>query len=208
MGKVNHPMPRQMNTQYALLGLLSIQPMSGYDIRCHLQESLLYFWSESDGQIYPTLNQLSAQRFITPVKQKKTGQRERQAYAVTPNGRNHLSKWLAEPPQTDPVRNAFLLKIFFSRFAPTGTSCKHIRRFRIKQEERLETFQKFRRFVHKERADHPDLRFWLIMLDHGVSLCRTQIRWCDRTLKTLCETPEQQNTSRQRSSVARAKQQE
>jgi PadR family transcriptional regulator AphA len=55
-------------TPFAILGLLSIEPMSGYDIRRNLDESLSYFWSESYGQIYPSLKKLEASRLIAPVR--------------------------------------------------------------------------------------------------------------------------------------------
>ena len=47
-------------TQYAILGALSIQTMSGYDIKKWLLEVTGSFWAESPGQIYPTLSKLLA----------------------------------------------------------------------------------------------------------------------------------------------------
>ena len=74
-------------TIYAVLGLLNIEPMSGYDIRQNLEESLSYFWSESYGQIYPTLRKLEAARLIAPVKQAASETRRRKLYTVTAAGR-------------------------------------------------------------------------------------------------------------------------
>ena len=37
-------------TPYAILGMLSIEPMSGYDIRQIMRNSTANFWSESDGK--------------------------------------------------------------------------------------------------------------------------------------------------------------
>src|SRR6267378_1332508 len=42
-------------TPNALLGLLSLGSMSGYDIRQLISQSIGHFWSESYGQIYPGL---------------------------------------------------------------------------------------------------------------------------------------------------------
>ena len=47
-------------TAEALLGMLSLGPMSGYEIRQPIEESIGNFWRESFGQIYPTLKRLVA----------------------------------------------------------------------------------------------------------------------------------------------------
>ncbi len=43
---------------YVLLGLLSHEPMTGYEMKKRLDTSLRFFWGGSFGSIYPTLNQL------------------------------------------------------------------------------------------------------------------------------------------------------
>ena len=60
-------------TPNALLGLLSLGPMSGYDIRQLIPRSIGHFWSESYGQIYPGLKRLSAAGFV----EKKTERQKR-----------------------------------------------------------------------------------------------------------------------------------
>jgi len=47
-------------TRFAVLGLLSIRPMSGYDLKQVIESSTRNFWSESYGQIYPVLRELTA----------------------------------------------------------------------------------------------------------------------------------------------------
>ena len=51
-------MKRANKTQFAVLGLLSWQPMSGYTIKKLIEMGLTQFWSESYGQLYPTLEKL------------------------------------------------------------------------------------------------------------------------------------------------------
>ena len=63
----------KQSTDFALLGLLSIEPMSGYDIRQNFQESLNFFWNESYGQIYPALKRLLARGFITAAPGGQNG---------------------------------------------------------------------------------------------------------------------------------------
>jgi hypothetical protein len=44
---------RATTSRYALLGMLSLGPGSGYDLKKRIEGSLAHFWSESYGQIYP-----------------------------------------------------------------------------------------------------------------------------------------------------------
>ena len=62
-------------TPNALLGLLSLRPMSGYDIRQVISESIGYFWSESYGQIYPGLE--AADRLRDWCRNAEDGERRK-----------------------------------------------------------------------------------------------------------------------------------
>jgi PadR family transcriptional regulator AphA len=172
-------------TPYAILGLLSIEPMSGYDIRRNLEESLSYFWSESYGQIYPALKRLEAARLIAPVKRAAPEARRRRLYALTPQGRARLRAWLAEPPKPQPPRNEFLLKIFFGRQAPPGACAAHIRRLRVQQERFVATLDNIERQLQLERRHDPQLPYWLIALSAGIDRGEALIEWSERALAAL-----------------------
>ena len=60
-------MARINKTQYAILGFLSFEPMSGYDIQKLAKESIGYFWQEGYGQIYPVLKKLLAHGLVSHV---------------------------------------------------------------------------------------------------------------------------------------------
>jgi len=181
-------------TPYAILGLLSIEPMSGYDIRQNLRESLSHFWSESYGQIYPALKRLAAEGLIAPARAAASGARDRRLYTLTRRGRARLRRWLAEPPRPQPPRNELLLKLFFGRLAPPGACAEHVRGLRERQEHLLALLEEIGRRLQVERRGHPDLRFWQLALDAGIAHCHSLIGWCDRTLGAL-DAPRRRRTA-------------
>jgi len=193
-------MSGRSTTQFAVLGLLTIEPMSGYDLRKHFHESLSYFWSESNGQIYPTLKTLAVNRLITLASTKQTGKRPRQKYALTRAGRKQLQQWLAMPAQPQPPRNEFLLKLFLGRSAPEGAIMQHLLRLRTQQEELLAMFFIIRDSIRKEHARSADLKYWMLMLDHGIRLRRAEIDWCNAARGVLGDKPK---GSRQKERVSR-----
>jgi PadR family transcriptional regulator AphA len=172
-------------TPYAILGLLSIEPMSGYDIRRNLEESLSYFWSESYGQIYPALRKLEAARLIIPVKQAAPDTRRRKLYTLTSAGRARLRTWLSEPPKPQPPRNELLLKLFFGRQAAPAACAGHLRRLRVQQERLAATLENVEQQLKAERRGHPDLQYWLIALSFGLERAQSLIDWSEYALQAL-----------------------
>ena len=57
-------MPKENTARYILLGLLSHQPLSGYDIKKRVDLSIQPFWPVGFGQIYPTLAQLEREGLV------------------------------------------------------------------------------------------------------------------------------------------------
>src|SRR3954467_5172712 len=76
-----------------ILGLLSLGPRSGYDIKNVVDRSTRFFWAASYGQIYPELRRLEAEGLIAG-EDSPNGARERRAYKLTAAGREALREWL------------------------------------------------------------------------------------------------------------------
>ncbi|MBL0339243.1 MAG: PadR family transcriptional regulator [Rhodospirillaceae bacterium] len=106
-------MKRINKTRYALLGMLSHQPMSGYDIKKALHMSTQYFWQESDGQIYPILAELLKEKCITSLAIESQGSRTRKVYQISSKGLEELKDWLVQEVVPTIPRNELLLKLFF-----------------------------------------------------------------------------------------------
>lgn len=176
---------RARSTPYAVLGMLSIAPMSGYDIRKESEQSIGYFWSESFGQIYPALRDLKAEGLIRRRLGKSNGNRERQVYEITERGREALAAWRAEPPRETPYRNELLLKLFFGRADAVANEPGWIETVLEKQQADLREFERIRAEIEKEQHDHPSSRFWLIALSYGEHHARAILKWGRETQKAL-----------------------
>jgi len=177
--------PRPRSTPYAVLGMLSLAPMSGYDIRKEAETSIGYFWSESFGQIYPALRDLGARGLIRRRAGRRGGNRERHVYEITERGREALAAWRAEPPRDPPFRNELLLKLFFGGHGPPVHEIEWIDRQLARELQALQEFGRIRELIMKEQRDHPSLPFWLMTLSYGEHRSRSLIRWCRETSRAL-----------------------
>ncbi len=180
-------MPKENKTKYAILGLLSLAPMSGYDIKKMTDSSISNFWQENYGHIYPVLRHMESQGLVTVDVSRGKGKPDRKVYSITDEGKRQLTEWLTLPPGGEPKRNEFLLKLFFSNLIPRDSIIEKIRQERSYREELLERYTRIeRRLAEYETAgDESPLTLWLSTVRYGIAVSRAIAGWCDDTEKRL-----------------------
>ena len=176
-------------TADALLGLLSLGAMSGYQLRQLIDESIGNFWTESYGQIYPTLKKLVVERMVTAKVEARSGKAERTVYSLTTAGRRRVHDWLQIPAQMRPPRHELLLKLFFSGMVSHDVAKSQVETFRTLQYQRIARYEATARETESRYAKHPDLPFWLITVRYGLYEAQALVKWADETLHTLDRLP-------------------
>jgi PadR family transcriptional regulator, regulatory protein AphA len=187
-------MPRENKSKYALLGLLTLRPMSGYDIKKTIEVSLGNFWSESYGQIYPILKALVAEGLATITVETQAGKPNRNVYALTQAGHEEFERWLHRPSEYDVGRNEILLKLFFGWHAPAVESLHKVEEFREVQRQLLDKYEGIEQWLKETEADDPRLPYWLMTVSYGKHVGRALTAWCDETLTALQEMAEATET--------------
>jgi DNA-binding PadR family transcriptional regulator len=151
-------MASKRKTQFAILGLLTWKPMSGYDVKKAVDIGLSHFWSENYGQIYPTLDQLVKEGLATKKSKRQSGKRQRFVYTITRKGQKVFRDWIAEPTESPFVRNELMLKLFLSSRLPDSTSIRLIREHQMQQQTLLDEYQRsevlLRNALHK--GEYPE----------------------------------------------------
>lgn len=101
--------------EYFVLGLVSLQPLSGYDIVTTFEDGS-YSWSASPGSVYPMLKRLENAGMIAGELEMTHETRPRKLYTLTPEGEAALDDWLREVPKMRPFyqeREISLLRFQF-----------------------------------------------------------------------------------------------
>src|SRR5215469_13054665 len=155
-------MARENKSRYALLGLLSLRPMSGYDLRKQIECTTTHFWKEDVAQIYPMLKQLEAEGLTTSTAEKQGGRPERRIYALTDQGWEALRAWITKPVAEQVKRNELLLKLFFANHVPVAVSVEHVQQYRATQQGFLDTLERLKQSIiqHQPRSKHTT--YWLL----------------------------------------------
>ena len=177
---------KRNTTKYAILGLLTIEPLSGYDIKKLIKKSLAFFWSESNGQIYPSLNQLIREESIVLLDSPATGKKLSNRYAITESGRLELQKWMRREEAKSVHRDENLLKLFFGSNISKKESIQLLKNRKEKLTKKLKEYQAIAEDLEK-KSNSPHYIYWLLTVDKGISGVQAAINWCRKSIKTLEE---------------------
>ncbi len=125
-------------TEAALLGLLRMRPMSGYDLRKDVERSVGYFWAPAKTQIYATLPRLVAAGYATQERVVQDARPDKSIYAITDAGREALRVWVEEAPlDAGQGRNLILMKLYFGAGADRDALRRQLRERRADAERLL-----------------------------------------------------------------------
>ncbi len=168
-----------------LLGVLAIEPMSGYDLGLTIRQSVGHFWNESYGQIYPNLKQLASEGFASRKTERQKGKPDRHVYSITDKGRERLKKWLAVPPQPEIPRNELLLKLFFGPQVPTEILSGYVEHMANECRDLLGLLERAEREEIDKNQQYPGAPYWKMAAHFGQMEMKAHLRWAEETLAEL-----------------------
>lgn len=166
----------------AVLGGLSVEPMTAYALREAIRDVLGHFWSESFGQIYPTLKTLEAEGHI----QRRDGPRAKSSvFDITPSGTARLRELLAEPVQPTAPRNGLLLRLFFGRTLGRDRCRDLLSTARGDAERDLAYLEALLASLTESEGHLPDWPYIRLTILAGIHADRASIAWADEALASL-----------------------
>ncbi|MCA9919925.1 MAG: PadR family transcriptional regulator [Anaerolineales bacterium] len=87
-----------MKLEHYILGLLIINPSTGYDIKKHLDTEGRFTRRRAPlSQIYNTLKRMLENELVTFVEEKREGKPDLKIYSITSEGRKYLIDFLRSP---------------------------------------------------------------------------------------------------------------
>jgi PadR family transcriptional regulator, regulatory protein AphA len=98
-----------MSLRHAVLGLLAVEPSTGYDLAQRFDRSLASAWHAGHSQIYPELARLQDAAMVEVVSE---GPRRSRTWAITERGRDELRRWMIETAPNRAQRNETAVRWF------------------------------------------------------------------------------------------------
>ena len=99
-----------MSLRNALLALLRVGPLSGYDLQKQFSLSVGHVWHAPDSQIYPELRKMETAGLIEGEEQVRGERGTRRVYHVTDAGDRSFLDWMEAPLDYSRVRDPAHLK--------------------------------------------------------------------------------------------------
>jgi DNA-binding PadR family transcriptional regulator len=167
---------------WAVLGLLGVKPMSGYDIKRAVDRTIRHFWAASYGQIYPELKRLEEAGWISG-KDASQGERARRIYKLTAQGGRELEAWLHGYETRIEMRDESLLRLFFADALPRDEALGLLA-------ARRQGYRMMLAYLRSlDDGEGPDPPFVDLVYRWGLDYCEWGIEWCDRQERRLRRAP-------------------
>jgi DNA-binding PadR family transcriptional regulator len=105
---------------HVVLGLIARHgPMTPYELKARVEESVDYFWPIPHAQLYRVPARLAEQGLLR--EEAERGGRRRRVFHLTDQGRATLERWLADPDVPQPeTRDPAQVKLFFADLGSPG----------------------------------------------------------------------------------------
>ena len=170
-------------TPYVILGLLSEEPLDGYDIKKRIDIRFRFFWNESYGQIYPELRNMVKLGWIT--SETIEGKKGKTVYAITDQGRNELKTWLHLPVETESLRLEILLKMYFAALGNPTTMHDHVETFLASHQKDLMILNMFKKELETIDDPYQNHQYILSVIDFGIKTNEAYLNWSQEALHML-----------------------
>jgi PadR family transcriptional regulator, regulatory protein AphA len=169
----------QNKTQFAILGILSIAPGTGYDIKRYCDTVISNIWHENFGHIYPVLSTLFQEGLVE--LSEDAGINRKKIYSITTKGKEKFMDWLVMPAEYQPIRSEFMLKFLFSSNLPDENIIKMVEYYRKRHSDKLIELMEVSESLKNEIAEISKERvlFLKASVRFGILSAEAAIMWCD-----------------------------
>ncbi|WP_433957272.1 PadR family transcriptional regulator [Cytobacillus horneckiae] len=178
-----------MSLRYGILGLLSEWDASGYDIKKEFDDLMGVFWHSHLSQIYPELNKLEKEKFITSQSIPQEGKPDKKIYSITSKGKEALIHWLLTPPEPPKIKDPFLMQAFFMDHVPADEVILKLKMYKKGREQRLEKIKHAveERFMSIKERNVMKARILIsaAVLKRGIQQEVQYINWCEETIQLV-----------------------
>ena len=175
-----------MSLKYAILGLLSFKPQTGYEIKANFNQSIRYIWNSDQTQIYRTLAEISEEGLAIPKTIQQDGRPNKKIYKLTEKGSEVLRQWLSSPLRSKGQRNEELLQIFFSGLMPDDKiigKLKKVKEGVLSSITGLSSLEKESELFNTENKNSKTHFFFKITLELGIKSMQLNLDWIDSVIK-------------------------
>jgi len=181
-----------MPLAHAILASLEFQPLTGYDLKKFFDMSVGHFWTTTQSHIYKALNDLEKHGWAEKELIEQEDKPNRKQYSITETGRVELHRWLTTALPPAPVREAWLVQLFFSHTSTNEEIAALIEERGKSIREIVDAYKGQTQAALPEDLP-PELErakaLWQITLDYGLAFYQFELNWNKEMLERVKNLP-------------------
>lgn len=182
-----------MPLEHAILAFLEYEPMTGYDLKKYFDVSITHFWTTTQSHIYKSLGRLEKKGWAEAKIIPQEGKPNRKEFHVTDAGRAELRHWLTTPLPLTPVRDDWLIQIFFSHFSSDEEIAALLEARMENIRGVVKNLRENAQAAINENAQRVGIErvreLWQITLDYGIDYYEAQLAWLEKTVERVKKLP-------------------
>jgi PadR family transcriptional regulator, regulatory protein AphA len=191
-----------MSLQYAILGLLTYNSMTGYNLKTLFDKSINHFWTASLSQIYRELSVLEQKGYVFSKILPQEDKPDKRVYNITKEGEKAFREWLINFPETLSVsnRDEFMVRVFFGSKLENNELKQQFERFIEEKKHIMKTITELKKQFGKlltpniERSTgfevEKEALYWHFTVKRAQISNEASIRWAEECIKELEEGAE------------------
>ncbi len=180
-----------MSLQHGLLGLLTYEDSTGYDLAKKFEDSLNYFWNAPVSQIYRELKRMEDCGWVTSKNVIQEGKPNKKIYSITTNGTEEFQRWLKDfriVPESS--HHAAIMRIFFGQETATENTIALLKEYRevtLRETEMLQTKVKEKTMFYADVIPEGKSRlpYWHMTLELGIVQGKLIAEWAAKCIEKL-----------------------
>lgn len=175
-----------MSIKYAILGLLSWKPATGYELKKIFEDSSEMYWSGNNNQIYKSLVQLLNDGLVTNEVKHQENSPSKKIYSITEEGLARLKDWVLEEPDVPELKNTFLIQLAWADQLSDEELHEMLDRYESSIHMQLVYQQeKRKRGVQAPNRNERESFLWEKIAENQLSFYQNELKWVQGIRKEL-----------------------
>ena len=171
-----------MSIEFAILGILSWKPSTGYELKKIFEDSSFMHWSGNNNQIYKALLKLEHEDLVISNVIHQDSAPSKKIYTITADGLKELKEWTLSTPEAPEIKKSFLLQLAWSG----ALSDKELKELLSNYENELKLhlimqYEKKRRARYSPNRTPREALIWDMIHENIISTYQNELDWIRET---------------------------
>ena len=177
-----------MSIEFAILGILSRKPSTGYELKKIFEDSSILYWSGNNNQIYKALLQLQEEELVESEVIHQESSPSKKVYTITKKGLAELKEWVLSAPEAPELKKPFLIQLAWSDLLNNQELNELLSKYENELKVQLLMEQeKRKRAVHVPDRSPRETLLWEMISKNLAAGYRMELDWVQEVRQKLFE---------------------